>query len=280
MSSTTLGQRRSRLTTICLYRCPALALRTCDKLLNTIMFRKVPALTYSSHSTTIPISFVVATRRLYQYKSKLIPKRDEGNTAPPSLTNKKKTTTKKDFLRQFGLLLFRLRFVDCNSLTTTHDRNITHSIPDTQYRHDSTISIHTLFNSQFWFYSRADIPHGTGRLFASFLATGGYLVFRLYSLLLIFSFSNLIFWCLFPLASLTDIYSYPCNWCLRDSIYAVMRMPYRAMRRRDLRVYVFCMPMPAFGKGFGGWCWFGLKGNGVWGWDENHVSIFAAGLDC
>jgi len=88
------------------------------------MLRKVPALTYSSHSTTISISFVVAVRRLYQYKSKLIPKRDEGNTAPPSLTNKQKKRPKKDFSSQFGLL-FRLRFVDCNSLTTTHDRNIT-----------------------------------------------------------------------------------------------------------------------------------------------------------
>jgi hypothetical protein len=59
------------------------------------MLRKVPALTYSSHSTTILISFVVATRRLYQYKSKLIPKRDEGNTAPPSLTNKQKNDDQK-----------------------------------------------------------------------------------------------------------------------------------------------------------------------------------------
>ena len=78
------------------------------------------------------------------------------------------------------------------------------------------------------------------------------LFFAFNSLRLIFSFSNLIFWCLFPLASLTDIYLYSCNWCLRESIYVVMRMPYGAMRRRDLRVYVFCMPMPAFGKGFGG----------------------------
>jgi len=208
---------------------------------------------YSSHSTTILISFVVATRRLYQYKSKLIPKRDEGNTAPPSLTNKQKKRPKRDFSRQFGLLLFRLRFVDCNSLTTTHDRNITHiqyptRSTDTTRRHQyipcSTPSPD---------FTREPISlTGRGGFLLHFLRREVIFVFRLYSLLLIFSFSNLIFWCLFPLASLTDIYSYSCNWCLRESIYAVMRMPYGVMRRRDLRVYVFCMPMPAFGKGFGG----------------------------
>lgn len=119
--------------TICLYRCPALASKICDNLLNTIMLRIVAALTYSSHSTTILISFVVATRRLYQYKSKLIPKRDEGNTAPPSPTNKQKKRSKKDFSRQFGLLLFRLRFVDCNthdnSRSQYHTFNTRHAVP-------------------------------------------------------------------------------------------------------------------------------------------------------
>ena len=142
------------------------------------MLRKVPALTYSSHSTTILISFVVATRRLYQYKSKLIPKRDEGNTAPPSLTNKQKKRPKKDFSSQFGLL-FRLRFVDCNSLTTTHDRNITNiqyptRSTDTTRRHQyipgSTPSPD---------FTREPISlTGRGRLFTLFLAMGGYFVFR------------------------------------------------------------------------------------------------------
>jgi hypothetical protein len=68
------------------------------------------------------------------------------------------------------------------------------------------------------------------------------LFFAFNSLRLIFSLSNPIFWCLFPLASLTDIYLYSCNWCLRESIYAVMRMPYGVMRRRDLRVmYSVCL---------------------------------------
>jgi len=98
------------------------------------MLRKVAALAYSSHSTTILISFVVATRRLYQYKSKLIPKRDEGNTAPPSLNNKQKKTTKKDFLR----VNLVYSFFDFASSTVILSRQLTIAISHIQYPTRST----------------------------------------------------------------------------------------------------------------------------------------------
>jgi hypothetical protein len=175
-------------------------------LLNTIILRKVPALMYSSHSTTV--QFLLLSRSAtVSVKSRLIPERDEGNTAPPSLTNNQKNNNQKGLSSRVNLVCSSFDFAPS---TVILSRQLTIAISHIQY---PTRSTDTTRRQQY-------IPCSTPsadftREPRSLTGTGGFLLHFLRWEVIYFcslfpcvvSFLSKSIWGFFLLASLTDIYS-------------------------------------------------------------------------